>query len=113
VPPLSHLTSCTPTKFNLHFESSFATAMNEPGLYRLLTFQVPHLMSILLSLGRLYKEAVLVTFRNKLFFYGEVLLAPHPTPKLEAHPLSAVLDYLFNIFAAILHIWRLCPPPST
>jgi hypothetical protein len=24
-----------------------------------------------------------VTFRNKLFFYGEELLAPRPTPKLE------------------------------
>ncbi|PNF43225.1 hypothetical protein B7P43_G14876, partial [Cryptotermes secundus] len=25
-------------------------------------------------------------------FYGEELLAPHPTPKLEGHPLSAVRD---------------------
>jgi hypothetical protein len=33
-------------------------------------------------------------------------LAPRPTPKLEDHPLSAVHDCLFNIFAAILHIWR-------
>jgi hypothetical protein len=41
-----------------------------------------------------------VTFRNKLIFYGEELLAPHPTPKLEDHPLSAVRDCLFNIFAA-------------
>jgi len=36
-------------------------------------------------------------------FYGEELLAPRPTPKLEDHPLSAVRDYLFNIFAATLH----------
>jgi hypothetical protein len=28
------------------------------------------------------------------------LLAPHPTPELEEHPLSAVRDCLFNIFAA-------------
>jgi hypothetical protein len=28
------------------------------------------------------------------------LLAPRPTPKLEDHPLSAVRDCLFNIFAA-------------
>jgi hypothetical protein len=34
------------------------------------------------------------------------LLAPRPTPKLEDHPLSAVRDCLFNIFAATLHIWR-------
>jgi hypothetical protein len=30
-------------------------------------------------------------FRN-LSFYGEELLAPRPTPKLEIHPLSAVGD---------------------
>jgi hypothetical protein len=36
-------------------------------------------------------------------FYGEQL-APRPTPKLEDHPLSAVRDRLFNIFAATLHI---------
>ena len=43
-------------------------------------------------------------FRNKDNFYGEGLLAPRPTPKLEDHPLSAVRDCLFNIFAATLHI---------
>jgi hypothetical protein len=32
-----------------------------------------------------------------------VLLAPHPTPKLEDHPLSAVRDCLFNIFVATLN----------
>ena len=36
-------------------------------------------------------------------FYGEVLVVPHPTPKPEDHPLSAVRDS-FNIFAATLHI---------
>jgi len=36
-------------------------------------------------------------------FYDE-LLAPHPTPKLEDHPLSSVCDRLFNIFIATLHI---------
>jgi hypothetical protein len=45
------------------------------------------------------------TFRNKVcFFYGEELLARRPTPKLENHPLSAVRDCIFHIFAAILHI---------
>jgi hypothetical protein len=56
-----------------------------------------------------------VTFCNKLIFYGEELLAPRSTPKLEDHPLSAVRDCLFSIFAATLHIWRTggCPfhPP--
>ena len=32
------------------------------------------------------------------------MLAPRPTPKLEDHPLSAVHDCLFNLFAATLHI---------
>jgi hypothetical protein len=32
------------------------------------------------------------------------MLAPHPTPKLEDHPLPAVCDCLFNIFTATLHI---------
>jgi hypothetical protein len=37
-------------------------------------------------------------------FYGEELLAPRRNPKLEDHPLSAVRDCLFNVFAATLHI---------
>ena len=37
-------------------------------------------------------------------FYREGLLAPRPTPKLEDHPLSAVHNCLFNIFAATFHI---------
>jgi hypothetical protein len=53
-----------------------------------------------------------VTFRNKFIFYSE-LLAQRPTPKLEGHPLSAVRDCLFNIFAATLHIWKPSPPSAT
>jgi hypothetical protein len=33
-----------------------------------------------------------------------VMLAPHPTPKLEDHLLSATSDCLLNIFVATLHI---------
>jgi hypothetical protein len=51
-----------------------------------------------------------VTFCNMLFFYGEELLAPHPTPKLEDHPLLGVYNCLFIIFTVTFHIWR--PPPS-
>ena len=39
-----------------------------------------------------------------MFFHGEALLAPRPTPKLEDHPSLAVRDCLFNIFTAPLHI---------
>jgi hypothetical protein len=41
-------------------------------------------------------------FRNNIRFYGEELLAPPTTPKLEDQPSSAVRDCLFNIFAATL-----------
>jgi hypothetical protein len=44
------------------------------------------------------------TFRNKISFNIEELLALPPIPKLEDHPLSGVRDCLFNIFAAALHI---------
>ena len=37
-------------------------------------------------------------------FHKEGLLALRPTPKLEDHPLSAVRDCLFNIFATTLPI---------
>jgi hypothetical protein len=43
-------------------------------------------------------------FRNKASFYGEDLLAPCPTPKLENHPLMTVCDCLFKMFVANLHI---------
>jgi hypothetical protein len=44
----------------------------------------------------------LLNFRNKLISYDKELLAQRPTTKLEDHPLSAVRDCLFNIFAATL-----------
>jgi hypothetical protein len=45
-----------------------------------------------------------LVFRNKIGFYGEELLALLPTPRQEDHPLSAVSDCLFDIFAALLYI---------
>jgi hypothetical protein len=70
------------------------------------------------SVGCLSKESVQVLGLCKLFvtgfFYGEELLTPRPTPKLEGHPLLSVRDCLFNIFAANLHSWRpfLLPQPE-
>ena len=52
VPPLSHLTSCTPTKSNLYLANSLATVVSEPDLYWLRTFQIPNLMSLFHCLGR-------------------------------------------------------------
>lgn len=42
-------------------------------------------------------------FRNLMRFYSEEFLAPRQTHKLEDHPLSAVRDSLFSIFAGIHH----------
>jgi hypothetical protein len=72
----------------------------------------------LFHLGCLTKESIQVrgflwSLITSLFFYREELLAPRPTPKLKDHPLSAVRDCLFNIFAVTLHIWRPSPPSST
>jgi hypothetical protein len=68
-------------------------------------------------ISRLSKESVQVEgpfwhFLTKLF-YGEELLAPHPTPTLEYHSLSAVHECLFNIFAATLHIRKPSSPSAT
>jgi len=52
-----------------------------------------------------------ITFRKKLIF-GKGLLAPRPTTKLEGHPLTPVRNYLFNILATILNIWRASPPSA-
>jgi hypothetical protein len=53
------------------------------------------------------------TFRNNRIFYGEELLAPRPTLKLEDHRFSADRNWLFSIFAAALHVWRPSPPSAT
>jgi hypothetical protein len=46
VPSLSHLTSCTPTKYHSYLANSPVSAVSEPALYRLLTFQVQNLSSL-------------------------------------------------------------------
>ena len=39
-------------KSNSHLANSLATAVSEPALYRLLTFQVPNIIHLFLCLGR-------------------------------------------------------------
>jgi hypothetical protein len=64
--------------------------------------------------GSVWFRGIVWSFVNSLVFYGEELPAPRPTPKLKDHPLSAVRDCLFNIFAATLQTWRqfLHPQPE-
>jgi hypothetical protein len=57
----------------------------KPALKNLLTFHIPNLMSIFLSLCGLSKEFNQVRGLS-LPFYGEEFLSLCPTPKLENHP---------------------------
>jgi hypothetical protein len=52
-------------------------------------------------------------FYNNLVLCSERLLAPHSTPKLKDHPLSAVYSCLFNVFTTLLNSWSLIPPFTT
>jgi hypothetical protein len=73
-----------------------------------------HFLSLRSFIQRICPDArLLVTFRNKLIFYGEELLGPRQTLKQEDHPLSAVRDCLFSIFVAALQNWRTSPPSAT
>jgi hypothetical protein len=109
MPPLSHLPSCTPTKSNLYLANSLAAAVSEPALYRLLTSQVPNLVSLFRCVGR-SKVSVQVRgfvceyFVTKIHFHGEELLSPCPTPQAGGPPLVGFRDCLFSIFAAALQI---------
>jgi hypothetical protein len=113
-PPLSILSQLdtvhVPTShfLKIHLTQAPNIPSTKSILHRLLTFQVPNLMFLFHCLvrtglsvqvrGFLYKR-----FETETFSYGEELLAPRPTPKLEDHSLSAVSDCLFSIFAATLH----------
>jgi hypothetical protein len=73
VPPPPDLTFCTPSKSKLYFYSSLETVINEPALYKLLTFHLPNLISIFCPLRRLSKKPVQVRdsfehFITSLFF---------------------------------------------
>ena len=108
MPPLSHLTPCTLTKSNLYLANSLAAAVRETALYRLLISHVSNLTSPF----RCSVRAKVISpvpmlsvclFRRKIRFYDKNVLAPRPTSKLVDHPSSALLDCLFNIFAATFH----------
>jgi hypothetical protein len=49
VPPLSHLTSCTPTESNLYYDIPCTTVLSEPAPYRFLAFHEPNIVYIFLS----------------------------------------------------------------
>jgi hypothetical protein len=96
-------TSCTPLKSNLYFDSSFSAVSSEPAPIQ--TSNIPCLKShVLIPSLMLFVQGIrpsprlIFMFRNRFIFYGEGLLLPRPTRKLEDHPLSFVRGCLFNVF---------------
>ena len=53
-----------------------------------------------------------MTFLNEDDFYSVRLLVSRQTLKQEDHSWWPVHDWLFNIFAGNLHIWRPTPPSA-
>ena len=116
MPPLSHLTSFTPTKSNLFLANSLAAAVREPNLYRFLTFQVPNLMSLFYCLG-----CTKVSVQVWCFLFERVL---HDTflrwgvastlPNLQAGgpPLVGCLQLLIQYIHSYPPYWRLFLHPQ-
>jgi hypothetical protein len=113
LPSLSHLTSCTPTNTNLHFEVFLCRCPKRTC--RIHTSNIPStkchshfLLHRSFIQGISPGTRLLDNFGNKLIF-----LASRQTPKMEVHHLSAVRDCLFNTFAAALHICRASAPSAS
>jgi len=90
---------------SLYWQANYFSASQEIPLI-LWNPKVPHRHHKCLLPVPALKKAVQVQgvlldcFATWYVFYGEDLLAPRPTSKLEDHTLSAVRDCLFNIFTA-------------
>jgi len=91
--------SALPFRFSdRNFLYTMVALASEPNIYRLLTFHVPNLMSLLLCLGCTKSISPgsrhMFMIPNYASFYSEELSAS-PSPKMEEHPLSAVHHCLF------------------
>jgi hypothetical protein len=113
---LSHLTLCTPTKSDLHLAYSLAAGVSEPNLYRLLTFQVPNLMSLFHCLGR---TEVSGQFRGMYSCFGTKTvytmrssqhLPQPPSWRTTYIPLSATA---YSIYLHLSSILEDVPPSAT
>jgi hypothetical protein len=90
------VTSCNATRSKLVFANSLATVSSESILQ---TSNISYYKSrINFSLPGSFQRIHPIPnswlkFHNKLQFYGEDLIAPRPTSKLEDHPLLTVNTY--------------------
>ena len=91
--PKLGITLTTPAVILTHTGSSHPSAIYHLNFPFLMSFK------IICPGPKLY-----IPFHNTLHFYGEVLLHPCSTPKLEDDPLLTFHDCLFNTFAVTLHI---------
>ena len=115
--PLSHLTACTPTKSNLYLANSLPAAVNEPALYRLLTFHVPNLMSLFRCICRT-KVAVLVRgLLYECFVIGYFLqwrvVNTSPNPPSWRTILYQLSVTAYSIYSQVPSILESCPPSAT
>ena len=115
-PPLSHLTSYTPTKSNLYQANYLAAAVSEPALYRLLIFHIPNLMSLFRCLGHT-KVSIQLWCRSSCFVTKPVFmvrscqrLTQPPSWKTTHCQVSATA---YSIFLQLPSIFKAIPPSTT
>ena len=115
MPPLSHLTSRTPTKYNL-FANSLAAAVSEPALYRLLTFHVPNLMSLFHCLGctkaSVQARGKCLCFITKPVFTVRCCLHLTQTPDWRTTP-CRLSTTAYSIYSQLPSLLEVFPPSAT
>jgi hypothetical protein len=103
MPSLSHLTSCTPTISNLYLTNSLAavivTLTYAGSSHSIYQISCPFSIAYVIPKDQSRPVANVSISQQGKFLWRRVIRAS-PTQKLEDHPLLAVCDCLFNIFAA-------------
>jgi hypothetical protein len=87
--------------------------MSEPALYRLVTFYIPNLISIFLSIGQISKKSTQVRGPLWHFITNLLFTVTICQPHAQSPSWRAVRDCLFNIYSATLHIQRPSPSSAT
>ena len=107
VPVLSHITSCTPLHLIHTSLILWLLSLSGSGLYRLLTFQVPNLMSLFRSLGRTKVSVQVRGFLCQYFVIKYALswgvVSTSPNPQAGGQPLVGCLRLLIQRIRSILH----------